>query len=665
MTKKLISIFVAAMMILSIVPAAAFAREAVREPAPATEKALVSWDFETDPAEDGWQFVDEDGDGYNWIWTNETASSGDKSIMSESYRSGGIYLQPDNWAISPEFVVPDEGAELSFFLKNYLLSFPETFSVYVIPADGDPDVIAANESVATDTWVKLTYDISAHSGETVSIAIRHHNSYDNWKFYIDDIKISLPRSSDVIYEANVSGFPEKIFAGMTVGELAEQLYITGDANYELVWTGALDADGYDLDYDIVFEAGETYFLYGDLHPAEGMTFDGDAFLTANGGAIETYPMYTYVMEGGTYAGVFVRYDCIEAPAAGFYFETDPAEEGWVFVDSDGDGNNWYWLYYGVNATMNMAYEGNGLLSSASYSGSALTPDNWAISPEFEVPAVDGTVGMYIGAQDPNWHQEHFAVYVGIGTDVGSYTMLSEELVAEAAYTYYEFDLSEYAGETISIAIRHFNVTDMFRINLDQVEVFGSDEETPIDPIISTVEILGFDLPVFGGNPDHDVSVPEGAHYTLTKVEWHNMGKGIIDPDYEFVAGSYYVVFEFAPEEGYEFAPVYETTMLINGSSELVGAMLFCYSYPTLYHMETANLVVEEPTIGTLGDVDMDGDVDTADALLALRYSMGLIELTEEQLVQTEVDGDGEVTIVDSLLIIRKALELIESFPAEN
>ena len=69
--------------------------------------------------------------------------------------------------------------------------------------------------------------------------------------------------------------------------------------------------------------------------------------------------------------------------------------------------------------------------------------------------------------------------------------------------------------------------------------------------------------------------------------------------------------------------------------------------------------MSEPATGTLGDVDLDGDVDTADALLALRYVMGFVELNEEQLAQAEVTGEGNVSMVDCLLILRKAMELID------
>ena len=74
---------------------------------------------------------------------------------------------------------------------------------------------------------------------------------------------------------------------------------------------------------------------------------------------------------------------------------------------------------------------------------------------------------------------------------------------------------------------------------------------------------------------------------------------------------------------------------------------------------------ELPPSGIIGDVDMDGDVDTADALLALRYVLELESLNEDQLAQAEVDGNGEVTIVDALLILRVAQGILDGFPTEG
>ena len=60
-----------------------------------------------------------------------------------------------------------------------------------------------------------------------------------------------------------------------------------------------------------------------------------------------------------------------------------------------------------------------------------------------------------------------------------------------------------------------------------------------------------------------------------------------------------------------------------------------------------------------GDVDMDGEVTISDALLAMRFAMGIITLTDLQQQIGDVDGDGEVTISDALLIMRASMGIIE------
>ncbi len=59
-----------------------------------------------------------------------------------------------------------------------------------------------------------------------------------------------------------------------------------------------------------------------------------------------------------------------------------------------------------------------------------------------------------------------------------------------------------------------------------------------------------------------------------------------------------------------------------------------------------------------GDVDMDGEVSVADALLALRSAMGVAELNAEQLTAGDMNGDGTVSVDDSLIILRTAMGLI-------
>jgi hypothetical protein len=742
MTKKLISIFVAVMMILSIIPAAALASNAARlsspateksspateKSSPATEKDATIWDFEEDHLENGWEFRDEDGDNNNWQWVNETyadapiASSGEYSIRSRSYF--GTALTPDNWAVSPAVELPEaESIVLSVMAASYMGYYPETFALYAF-VDGAEEPVALGDDMqspsASREFAEYTADLSEYAGQTVQVAIRHYNCEDQYMFYVDDVTITT--------------------------DAAEPVDPTEPP-----------ADPTEPPAD----------------PTEPPAVD-------------------------------------EHKIVGYYFETDPEEEGWEFMDQDGDGNNWEWMpnvsYY--------AYEGQGSIDSNSYlNGSALTPDNWAISPEIELLSANNSVTFYaFGRGGEDYGYEHFAVYAG--TDIDNMTEVLAEQITELSYQQYTVDLTGYENETVRIAIRHFNCTNMYAINVDQFEVWGEEGDTPADPmVIDTIEINDFVEPAWGENPFFGVTVPEDANYTLASANWNwwsdeDFGELAETDIFDHEDYEYTMLFVVTPNENYEFAE--DAVVTINGEQTLVdGSFIYIETdsatfytigfyveepapAPTLdealnveggeLHFESEGaypwFVVEEgeriyaqsgnagvsssdsiltttitanagdvvkfeyrafgegtntywdycefsidgqragywgaqqndwelftsepmtagehtltwkyhkdgslnpngdffavdnveiaegelPATDILGDVDMDGEVTTADALMALRYVMGLIELNEDQLAQADVTGDGEVTVADPLLILRHAMGLIETFPAEE
>lgn len=63
-----------------------------------------------------------------------------------------------------------------------------------------------------------------------------------------------------------------------------------------------------------------------------------------------------------------------------------------------------------------------------------------------------------------------------------------------------------------------------------------------------------------------------------------------------------------------------------------------------------------------GDANGSGSVDVTDALLALRYSMGLIDAAQIIIPAADMDEDGTVTVTDALIILRRAMGLL-SFSA--
>lgn len=66
-----------------------------------------------------------------------------------------------------------------------------------------------------------------------------------------------------------------------------------------------------------------------------------------------------------------------------------------------------------------------------------------------------------------------------------------------------------------------------------------------------------------------------------------------------------------------------------------------------------------------GDVNGDGEITAADALLVYRFVNGNAELNETQQIKADVNGDGDITAADALMIYRYINGAIEFFPVEN
>ncbi len=158
------------------------------------------------------------------------------------------------------------------------------------------------------------------------------------------------------------------------------------------------------------------------------------------------------------------------------FETTPLN-GFTFVDSDGDGNNWT-----VMSQSYTTHEGTGVIVSASYSNdleAALTPDNWMILPAFEIPADadEFNLSWYEIAQDASYADENYSVYVcTTGNTVQDFTATTAVLTSTSTANWVKksVSLAQYEGETIYIAFRHHNTTDMFTLNIDDIRVGGAE-----------------------------------------------------------------------------------------------------------------------------------------------------------------------------------------------
>ena len=174
------------------------------------------------------------------------------------------------------------------------------------------------------------------------------------------------------------------------------------------------------------------------------------------------------------------------PGMTYDFE-DGTMQGWTSVDADGDGYGWY-----MGSEIMTGQTGNGgssdfVLSQSYYLGTVLYPDNYLVSPQVQL---GGIVRFYACAQDASYAAEHFGLAVSTtNTNPSSFTMVQEWTMtaksvgdnngkpvkgsrsgrAQGNWYEYTVDLSSYSGMGY-VAIRHFNCSDMFYLNVDDITI---------------------------------------------------------------------------------------------------------------------------------------------------------------------------------------------------
>ena len=186
--------------------------------------------------------------------------------------------------------------------------------------------------------------------------------------------------------------------------------------------------------------------------------------------------------------------------------TDPIS-CWTFVDSDGDGYGWTNEFLVGN---DYAHGGEYFMASASYVNDvgALQPDNWMISPAIVVPASGLTLSWYAAAQDADYPDEYYAVYVSTtGSSTTDFTTaVYQGIVEGATYTQKTVYLDAYAGQTVHIAFRHFNVTDQYWLKIDDISLTAA--SGPSYTITTAVNDNTMGTVTGGG------SYPQGTSVTL-------------------------------------------------------------------------------------------------------------------------------------------------------
>ena len=425
------------------------------------------------------------------------AAEGSSCMASKSMDDSGSSLTPlnvDNWLISPKV---DLGGTLEFYVGDLGADYIENFSVYVsTEGTATEDFTAIAENVATpgamvstvSAWAKMEYDLSAYEGQKGYIAIRHHDAA-GYYFFVDAVKIA----------------GDNVEAEWTVME-----GVTSPATMENLTPGTV----YECQVQGIFEDGNSAWC------------DVVNFLTTG---LDALPVNLTVDEvtGNTgtlsWEGSQEAYNLRYRTAAVMYgvtedftgYETGDCPDGWTLIDADGDGNNWYvWNLTLDDGSTQVTFSSNSYIN---YVG-ALTPDNWAITPQSKLGA---QVQFDAWGQDPSYPAEIFRVYVSTsGTDQADFVPISEDMTATGTQTTYNFDIpAELVGQMGYIAIRHYNVTDQYILNVTNFYMAGEQDDAPAGEWIEVNNVTSpYTIKNLAPNTKYEAQV-QGIYENRAFTDW--------------------------------------------------------------------------------------------------------------------------------------------------
>ena len=449
-------------------------------------------------------------------------------MCSQSYDNSLGALNPDNYLVTPlvelgstfsfwacaqdaSYAAEHFGVAVSTSSQTDANSFT-TLQEWTISAKGNGNATSVTRSGnrTQSTWYQYSVDLSAFAGQTGYIAIRHFNCTD--MFYLNVDYVEYPglgngyTPAPALHESSIiwSDIIDKdMYTTMSIGvtlnggdspagtEIEIYRFDTYQYDYLLVETVILDETGVytwdnfrrgDYYMNVNKDGYNTITSYSVITEPTELTFELIEF-TESVTAVYVSPtgwaMWDDAMNGFTPPTPPVPDDI-------YWMESfeNGIPEGWSTMDFDGDGHDWMLGSALMSSGFN-TYDGAEMMCSQSYDDShgALNPDNYLITPQQPILGYT-TFSFWACAQDASYPAEHFGV--AVSSDGYNFTTINEWTISskgggqptgitrsgnrsQTGWNQYTVDLSMYAGRELYIAIRHFNCTDWYYLDVDYVE----------------------------------------------------------------------------------------------------------------------------------------------------------------------------------------------------
>ena len=468
-----------------------------------TTKTVYSENFEGEELPGGWTVYNENqttpsdkpNASQNWKsvsnYSELAPKDGDYYVasISDSYCSDArLYL------VSPQMKLPED-ASMKF---NYVNPKVEKYGddvisrlyLYVSDSPTGPwtEVWSTRVGKSVSRWTEVEADLSEYANQEVYLAFcNKFSGYGSWTA-VDDVRIlGLSNESDIFWSNTVS---KDMSTELTVTVETDSgdpvagtvISLVNKVETEYTYSAILGVkDTYTFTdlrkgvYEVTISKKGFYSEYeGEIVEIWEPT-ELDCFLSEDTAPItDLYVSPTgWVTWEGENIGVGDEF---------YYDFEDGTLNGWTTIDADNDNYTWQNSIEIMAPGSGHDYSIACVTSMSWIFGVVLTPDNYLVTANKYKIDETSKLRFWVCAQDIVAPNDHYGVAVSLAgnTDPADFITIWEETLTAKTGTreqgqWYEkvVDLSDYAGQEIYIALRHFNCTDQFYVNIDDVSLESS------------------------------------------------------------------------------------------------------------------------------------------------------------------------------------------------
>ncbi len=394
----------------------------------------------------GWSVYSQLDEAANWsldLWQNITPGGTQSAVHNSATGEESV----DNWLVTPQVTIPDDGSHyLSFwgFLANswsYKSNKVLISTVSPDPADDDYVVVWDNASDLGNAWLWINYfvDLEDYIGQDVYLAFRYEGDTWGHTWNVDDV--SLVDDSPVL---NVSVLEVSQIVGSNG---------TGQQTFEINNAGIQDLT---FDIELEYVNAEGWLTVDPLNETVAsqasvvISIDFDAAGLDYGVYQANLTITSNDTENPT-ATVEVTFEVIDVNVYPFTedFESETFPPiGWSIFNLEGEGVEWAHSWF--NHTPGGQF-------SALHSYGWEPQDGWLVTPQISIPE-EGFfyLSFWSMVGDAQFYEKN-----SVWVSTGSGNPLDEDFVevwtvdeVTDEWTQYFIDMEEFAGEDVFIAFRY-------------------------------------------------------------------------------------------------------------------------------------------------------------------------------------------------------------------